>query len=120
MNKPIYYQLKKFSATAAGEHVNVGNIVEVEVNVEARLTVLMEAIKKNSPSHLGNVDVGDMDIWQGERQLDAFNTVSDVGEQTRANPNIVEVRYTEAASGKDHVVSITYVSVCFWSLGLTV
>ena len=100
--------------------MNVGNVVEVEMDVEARLTALKEAIKKQFPSHLGNVDVGDMDIWQGERQLGAFDTMSAFGEQTRANPNIVEVRYTEAASGKDHVVSITYVSVCFWSLGLTV
>ena len=64
--KSIYYQLKKTSTTTSAGYVNVGGIVKVEVNGTADVTDIKEAIKLKSPAHLRSVDVGDIELWQGE------------------------------------------------------
>lgn len=58
---------------------NVDAVVEaVVIDVRARLTALKEAIKTKSYSHLGGIDVGDMELWQGEHAVEPAKTAGSI------------------------------------------
>ena len=62
MSRSIFYQLKKASTTTSAEYVNVGGVVEVEMAETAKMTALKRAIKEDTQSYLGGVDVVDIQL----------------------------------------------------------